>query len=177
MSRPHTPSADARVVFENELVVLHWDDARRDDNQIRVHVEGEPDPAAIVPLDDSHEHSALIDITLKGPAPLTPESPPEPQFYPNIPIELLLDNDRLIVQRVQIAPDQWEGVHSHPGNQVFIHIHGGRWRAREDGQPTGPIVHREPGDAGWMGEIGLDEGHEYGNVGDTTIDLVWITLK
>ena len=40
----------------------------------------------------------------------------------------------------------------------------------------GPRV-RTPVETGWMEAIDIGEEHESGNVGDTTIDLVWVTLK
>ena len=119
----------------------------------------------------------LIYVTLKGDAPITPEIEVKPQVYPNIPLELLLENDRMIVQRVQVEPGEWEGIHSHPGNQVFIHIKGGEWSGRSGGKSTGSSNVREDGAVGWMEPIPLSAGHESGNVGDTTIDLIWITLK
>ncbi|MDP7255289.1 MAG: hypothetical protein QGF00_37215, partial [Planctomycetota bacterium] len=54
-------------------------------------------------------------------------------YYPNIPGELVLENDKLVVQRFIIQPGQWEGIHSHPGNQVYIHIKGGTWSERRGG--------------------------------------------
>jgi hypothetical protein len=36
---------------------------------------------------------------------------------------------------------------------------------------------RKDGEVGWMEAVDFSEGHESGNTGDTTIDLVWITLK
>ena len=81
------------------------------------------------------------------------------------------------MQRVQVEPGQWEGIHSHPGNQVFIHVKGGTWSGRTGGiQSSTPTV-REDGAVGWMDAIPLSEEHESGNIGNTTIDLVWITLK
>ena len=35
----------------------------------------------------------------------------------------------------------------------------------------------ETGSVGWYDAVDSSEGHESGNTGDTTIDLVWITLK
>jgi len=119
----------------------------------------------------------LIYVTLKGDAPIAPEVEHAPQIYPNIPLELLLENDRVIVQRVQVEPGQWEGIHSHPGNQVYIHIKGGIWSGRRGGVQSPPSPPSETGSVGWMEAVDLSEGHESGNTGDTTIDLVWITLK
>ena len=83
----------------------------------------------------------------------------------------------MIVQRVKIEPGQWEGIHGHPGNQVFIHIKGGAWSGRRGGKPTNSRIVREDGAVGWMDTIDLGEEHDSGNIGDTAIDLIWITLK
>jgi len=137
-----------------------------------------------IPLSEGHESGNtgdepidLIWVTLKDDAPIAPDVRHTPLIYPNIPLELLLENDRVIVQRVQIEPGQWEGVHSHPGNQVYVHIKGGIWSARENGEQTPPFPYSETGSVGWMDAIDKSVGHESGNTGDTTIDLVWITLK
>jgi len=119
----------------------------------------------------------LIYVTLKGDAPIAPEVEHAPQIYPNIPLELLLENDRFIVQRVQVEPGQWEGIHSHPGNQVFLHIKGGTWSGRLGGVQAPTSTTRMAGSVGWMDAIPLSAGHESGNTGDTTIDLIWVTLK
>ncbi len=39
-------------------------------------------------------------------------------FYPNIPGELLLENDKVVVQKFIVEPGQWEGVHTRPGDQI-----------------------------------------------------------
>ena len=100
-----------------------------------------------------------------------------PQIYPNIPLELLLENDRLIVQRVQVEPGQWEGIHSHPGNQVYIHIKGGTWSERRGGVQFPNSTTTMAGSVGWMDAVDLSVAHESGNTGNTTIDLIWVTLK
>jgi len=119
----------------------------------------------------------LIYVTLKGDVPIAPEFEHVPQHYPNIAMELLLENDRMIVQRVQVEPGQWEGIHSHPGNQVYIHVKGGIWSERRDGVQSPPSPFQEDGSVGWMDAIDISEAHEFGNTGDTTIDLIWVTLK
>ena len=119
----------------------------------------------------------LIYVTLKDDAPIAPEVEHAPQTYPNIPLELLLENDRMIVQRVRVEPGQWTGIHSHPGNQVYIHIKGGTWSERRSGVQSPASLYSEPGSVGWVDAVELGVGHESGNVGDTTIDLVLVTLK
>lgn len=119
----------------------------------------------------------LIYVTLKGDVPIAPEVRHVPQIYPNIPLKLLLENDRVIVQRVQIEPGQWTGIHSHPGNQVFIHIKGGIWSERLGGVQSQPLPFFEAGSVGWRGAVEHSEAHEVGNTGDTTIDLVLVTIK
>ncbi len=119
----------------------------------------------------------LIYVTLKDDAPIAPEVEHAPQIYPKIPLELLLENDRLIVQRVKVEPGQWEGIHSHPGNQVYIHIKGGTWSERRGGIQLQSSTKLTAGSVGWMDAVDLSVGHESGNTGNTTIDLIWVTLK
>ena len=98
--------------------------------------------------------------------------------YPNIPGEDLLENDRVIVQRFVVNPGQWEGVHAHRPNMLYIHIKGGRWATRSRKEPEHPYPAPSPdGEVGWMPAIDLSEGHESGNVGRQPIDLIWVTLK
>ena len=65
----------------------------------------------------------------------------------------------------------------HVGKQVYVHIRGGIWA----GHIGGREVYRGPpsadGSVGWLDAIDLSEGHNSGNVGDTTMELVYVTLK
>jgi hypothetical protein len=125
----------------------------------------------------------LLWVTLKPvkvPSTLPPGEPPKYRYlnYPNIPGEDLLENDFVIVQRFTVNPGQWEGVHSHHPNMLYIHIRGGQWAARSKREPE----HADPtrsadGSVGWMAPIDISEGHESGNIGDQPIDLIWVTLK
>ncbi len=88
---------------------------------------------------------------------------------------MLFENDKLVVQKFIIEPGQWEGIHPHPGNQLYIHIRGGEWTVRRGDEKT--TSYSETGSVGWMEAIALSEDHESGNTGDSAIELLWITLK
>jgi hypothetical protein len=86
-------------------------------------------------------------------------------YYPNIPGELMLENDKLVVQRFIIEPGEWEGIHRHPPNQLYIHVKGTTSQS-----PDGEI--------GWSDTATeMSAMHESGNTGDEAIDLIWVTLK
>ncbi len=104
------------------------------------------------------------------------QSNPCHQYYPNIPGELLLENDKLVVQRFTIQPGQWEGIHRHPPDQLYIHIKGGEWTVKYgDGATTS---YSPTGEIGWDDSATeLNELHGSGNTGDEFIGLVWVTLK
>lgn len=116
---------------------------------------------------------------LLHPSPPAPGAPPKGYLnYPNIPGEDLLENDEVIVQRFTVAPGQWEGVHAHHPDMLYIHIRGGQWAARSYHEAAHPYPAPSPdGEVGWMATIPLSEGHESGNIGRDPIDLVWVTLK
>ncbi len=42
------------------------------------------------------------------------------QHYLNIPTEVIFENDRTLVEKVVLEPGEWEGIHSHSGNQLCI---------------------------------------------------------
>ena len=125
----------------------------------------------------------MIWVTLKNVVPAKPGAAkqwPEDAHlnYPNIPGEDLLENDRVIVQRFVVNPGQWEGVHAHRPDMLYIHIKGGRWAVRSKKEPEHLYPDPDPdGAVGWMSPIDISEGHESGNAGKEPIDLVWVTLK
>jgi hypothetical protein len=125
----------------------------------------------------------MIWVTLKpvaaGAAP-APGSPPKYRYlnYPNIPGEDLLENNLVIVQRFTVNPGQWEGVHAHHPDMLFIHVKGGQWAVRSKHEPEHAYPDASPdGEVGWEPTIDISEGHESGNVGKSPIDLIWVTLK
>jgi hypothetical protein len=127
-----------------------------------------------------HADIELVSIVLK-PLPVDapwPADPVRPLGYPNIPGEDIFDNEDLIVQRFVIEPGQWEGVHAHQPNMLYVHVTGAHWAARSyTHAETAWAEPSSPGSVGWMEPIGLDAGHESGNAGTTPIDLLWVSLR
>jgi hypothetical protein len=124
----------------------------------------------------------MIWVTLKpvAAAAASPSAPPKYRYlnYPNIPGEDLLENDWVIVQRFLVKAGQWEGVHAHHPDMLYIHIKGGQWAARSKHEPEHPYPEASPdGEVGWMPTIDISEGHESRNIGKEPIDLIWVTLK
>jgi predicted metal-dependent enzyme (double-stranded beta helix superfamily) len=104
-----------------------------------------------------------------------PQSPCH-QFYPNIAGEVLLENDKLVVQRFVIQPGQWEGIHRHPPDQLYVHIKGGEWTVRYGDQETTSVS--PDGEIGWSDTaLEVDAMHQSGNTGNEPIDYLWIALK
>jgi hypothetical protein len=97
------------------------------------------------------------------------------QHYPNIPGEVVFENDRVVVQRYVVQPGQWEGVHTHSGNQLYVHLKGGEWTMRYGDKKETSIA--KDGSVGWMDKVTLSQDHESGNTGTTPIEFLWITLK
>ncbi len=90
---------------------------------------------------------------------------------------VVLSNDKLLLQRLVVPGGRWEGIHGHPGNQLYVHIKGGYW----SGQLAGEYEYRHElsadGEVGWMDYIPYEDGHNSGNTGDSWIDLIYVTLK
>jgi quercetin dioxygenase-like cupin family protein len=180
----HTHPADQLLVFVQGGLLESLTTGRRTlwrDGRVAWYAAGEPADAG------SRNVGAgpvvMIWVTLKpvaraaSAAQLGPR-PDEYLNYPNIPGEDLLENSRLIVQRFTVNPGQWEGVHAHRPNMLYIHIKGGQWATRSKKEPEHPYPEPSPdGEVGWMPAIDIGEGHESGNVGQGAIDLIWVTLK
>ncbi|WP_299846228.1 hypothetical protein [uncultured Roseovarius sp.] len=97
------------------------------------------------------------------------------QHYPNIPGRVLLEDDKMVVQRFTFPPGQWEGVHAHPPHQLYIMLTGTNWTVRYgDNVSSG---YSPAGSVGFYGPVDLSEDHESVNSGDIPADLIWVTLK
>ena len=97
------------------------------------------------------------------------------QHYPNIPGRVLLEDDKMVVQRFTFPPGQWEGVHAHPPHQLYIMLTGTTWTVRYGDRVTSG--YSPAGEVGFYGPVDLSEDHESVNSGDTPADLIWVTLK
>lgn len=188
----HARSADRLLVFQKGGVLTDADGRSTWWREGRVLWQGQGARGAFdgvamgAAADGVNTGSAPIEIvcvTLKtvpasnGAAAL-PETKYLPIDYPNVPGEDLLENERLIVQRFTVNPGQWEGVHAHHPNTLYIHIKGGQWAVRSNNEPEYTYAEASPdGEVGWMEPVALSEGHESGNVGTGPIDLIWVTLK
>jgi quercetin dioxygenase-like cupin family protein len=180
----HTHPADQLLVFVKGGLLKSERTGRSTlwrDGRVAWHSSGEP------PDEGSRnvgpEKIVMIWVTLKpvaaaSVAARTRRRPDAYLNYPNIPGEDLLDNSRVIVQRFTVNPGQWEGVHAHRPNMLYIHVKGGQWATRSKKEPEHPYPETSPdGEVGWMPTIDISEGHESGNVGQQPIDLIWVTLK
>jgi mannose-6-phosphate isomerase-like protein (cupin superfamily) len=113
-------------------------------------------------------------------AAAAPGGKPKYQYlnYPNIPGEDLLENDQVIVQRFTVQPGQWEGVHAHCPDMLYLHVKGGQWAEKTYNEPEHPYPTSSPdGEVGWMRTIDISVGHQSRNIGKNPIDLIWVTLK
>jgi quercetin dioxygenase-like cupin family protein/mannose-6-phosphate isomerase-like protein (cupin superfamily) len=179
---PRTASADQLLVFIKGGVLKSaagrstlWKDGR-------VQWRSAADRSDAAAVNSGTTPIELICVSLK-PVVSTAKLPAsEPKYrylnYPNIPGEDLLENDQVIVQRFVVSPGQWEGVHSHHPDMLYIHIKGGQWAARSKSEPEHAYPTPSPdGEVGWMPTIDISQGHESRNIGKEPIDLVWVTLK
>ena len=71
------------------------------------------------------------------------------QSYPNQPdMETILDNDKVVVQRVNFPAGTWQGEHSHGGNQLAVAITEVTQIVKKDGKETSNTL--KPGEILWV---------------------------
>lgn len=102
--------------------------------------------------------------------------PPCGMSYPNLEGDLLINNDQVVVQKFTIQPGQWEGIHSHPPNQLYIQLTGGDWRYKSGSESDD--FHLPAGSVSWN-ETATDISmqHESGNIGEQPITYLWVAIK
>lgn len=93
------------------------------------------------------------------------------QRYPNAAAPTVLENDRMVVQRVVAQPAEWAGEHGHVGNQLAVVVKGGTLTYREDG--TDRDVTYENGQVYWVDAVAA---HDHAAKGDP-VEVVLITMK
>jgi hypothetical protein len=81
------------------------------------------------------------------------------------------------VQRFVLNPGQWEGVHAHRPNMLYIFVKGGQWVSRSYKKARTDSGDSPDGSVGWMPTIDISEGHESGNIGRHPSEVVWVSLK
>ena len=72
--------------------------------------------------------------------------------YPNLNDpdgEVVLNNQYVVLQKLIVGPGEWEGIHSHPGNQIYVHIKGGYWSGMLGGQFEYQHEFDADGSVGW----------------------------
>jgi len=202
-----------KVVLENENVILQklivgagqWEGVHsHPGNQLYVHIRGgewsgklngefeyygEIDADGSVGWMDAIPESAghnsgntgdndieLIYVTLKKDTPLYPQNKKNTYSHMNQSLELLFENERLIAHRQKLEPGQWQNSYNLTGDQLYIFIKGGQWAVRKKGEPYNSQLYKA-GSAELMKKNTSEESFEYGNTGNTLIEIVWVTLK
>lgn len=105
------------------------------------------------------------------------------QTYPNIEGEVLLDDDRVVVQRFILAPGEWEGIHEHPEYQLVIVLNSTdeltyRFRGTDSVIRTSIESDTESLSAFWRpGPVFMSDEHESGNTGSRPLEWIAITFK
>ncbi|MDH3468230.1 MAG: hypothetical protein OES26_20360 [Gammaproteobacteria bacterium] len=105
------------------------------------------------------------------------------QHYPNIDGEVLLDDDRVVVQRFVLEPGQWEGIHEHPQYQLVIVLNTtdeltSRFRGAERVFPGSEDDDSDSIGAFWrQGPVFIGDQHESGNTGTRPLEWIAITFK
>lgn len=106
------------------------------------------------------------------------------QYYPNIPGEVLMEDDRVIVQRFVLEPGQWEGIHAHPEYQLVIVLKRSDEVTYRIGdkdtifKSTEAELLESPNSVFWRpGPVHLSDRHNSGNTGSKTLEWIAITFK
>jgi quercetin dioxygenase-like cupin family protein len=93
------------------------------------------------------------------------------QVYPNMPADVVFENERFLAQRLSSEPGQWAGEHSHTGGQLVVVLEGATQTRREGGEEK--VVTREAGDVFWVEPT---EAHDHSVTGETPFTRILVTI-
>ncbi len=96
---------------------------------------------------------------------------PVRQAYPNLPADVVFENDKVIAQRAAAQPGEWAGEHGHTGNQLAIALSAGEMTYREGGEDTKRTF--APGDVFW---VDATAAHDHAITGNTPMDFVLVSM-
>ena len=92
------------------------------------------------------------------------------QKYPNVSTEVVFENDKVVVQKVNYEADKWTGEHSHAGDQLVVVLKGGTTTFKEGGEERKTTG--KAGDVVWVDAV---EAHDHKS--DTGGEIILITIK
>ena len=92
------------------------------------------------------------------------------QKYPNVPAEVVFENDKVVVQKVNYEAGKWTGEHFHAGNQLVVILKGGTTTIKEGGEERKTTD--KAGDVLW---VNAREAHDH--VSATGSEIILITIK
>jgi len=92
--------------------------------------------------------------------------------YANLSGTIVLDNERVRVERFVIAPGEWTGRHTPHGNQLLVLIRGGVLTSKTSGRS---VLWRD-GRVAWVSAGEPADGGEV-NAGGNPVELMWVTVK
>ena len=105
------------------------------------------------------------------------------QHYPNIDGDILLEDDRVVVQRFVLEPGDWEGIHEHPEYQLVIVLNSTdeltyRFRGAERVFPRPKDDDSDRMEAFWRpGPVFISDQHDSGNTGTRPLEWIAVTFK
>jgi quercetin dioxygenase-like cupin family protein len=94
------------------------------------------------------------------------------QVYPNMPADVVFENERFLAQRLSSEPGQWAGEHSHTASQLVVVLMGGTLTYREGGMET-PVTYAD----GDVFSIEPTEAHDHSVTSDSQFVGILITVK
>jgi quercetin dioxygenase-like cupin family protein len=124
---------------------------------------------------ESHDHTvtgdAGIDFILISIAP-SEAGTAGAQQYPNESADMVLENDRVIVQKLTFEPGSWAGEHNHTGGQLVVVLKGGTQTYRQGGEET----ERTFAD-GDVFMVEATDAHDHAITGTEGVASILITMK